>query len=301
MRYALLLLSATARLAAQVPPTPEWSLSSTPILVIGNEASAETRFDRIGTVARFPDGSIVVADGSSKQLRVFSASGTYQRSLSRDGDGPGELRALHTFFRAGDTLIVSEAQPGEANLHFFTTKGFLSRVTLESSETGGLSALGRFPDGNLLVAPGIGDSKTGAITQYSSARTPIAEIGFPLPTRAFKSEAIAAAKNRLLGQTSSKAERARIEALYAAPRPATAPLFTQFVSGSAGEVWILQYNEDPSAPPSYVVLDQTGRMRGRVVLPVRFNIHEIGSDYVLGVQRDDDGIERVASYALRRR
>ena len=52
------------------------------------------------------DGSLVIADGSSRQVRVFSATGELQASFGGEGEGPGEFRSLRRVENAGDTLLA---------------------------------------------------------------------------------------------------------------------------------------------------------------------------------------------------
>ena len=46
------------------------------------------------------------------------------------------------------------------------------------------------------------------------------------------------------------------------------------------------------------VFARDGARIGALDLPARFGLKDAGRDYVLGVNRDDDGIERVTMYRL---
>lgn len=48
----------------------------------------------------------MIADGSSREVRVFSATGEFQGSFGGSGDGPGEFRSLRRIESAGDTLLA---------------------------------------------------------------------------------------------------------------------------------------------------------------------------------------------------
>jgi hypothetical protein len=52
----------------------------------------EVIFGRISDVVRHPAGEILVLDNQLCQVEVFSAGGEHLRTLSREGDGPGEVR-----------------------------------------------------------------------------------------------------------------------------------------------------------------------------------------------------------------
>ena len=78
------------------------------------------------------------------------------------------------------------------------------------------------------------------------------------------------------------------------------PKFARFLGGVNGEMWIEAFREDPSAPRSYVIVDRAGSPIGRVTMPRRMIPVEIGSEDVLGVLTDDDGLEHIVRYTLHR-
>ena len=59
-----------------------------------------------GSMKQRPDGSLMIADGGSREVRVFSATGEFQASFGGEGDGPGEFRRLRGIENAGDTLLA---------------------------------------------------------------------------------------------------------------------------------------------------------------------------------------------------
>jgi len=84
-----------------------WVLTPEPILRIGKGREEEPYlFGSIGGAARLGDGSIVVLDRSSSELRRFDAQGQHLLSFGGEGEGPGEFRGAMWLQRLGDTLIV---------------------------------------------------------------------------------------------------------------------------------------------------------------------------------------------------
>lgn len=53
-------------------------------------------------------------------------------------------------------------------------------------------------------------------------------------------------------------------------------------------------------PPVVDVFDPTGRLTGRFTLPVPLQVLEIGQDYLLGLFRDEMGVESLRVYGLTR-
>ncbi len=134
----------------------QWRLLATPTLVLAGEGDSATEFLRIVGVTRTPAGDIVVANGSTQELRLFRSDGRYVRRLSRAGDGPGELRTLSAVSRAGDRLYVLERHQGPDRLSTFATRsGFVERELLHGQNTPtGVTALDRLTSGEILVSEG---------------------------------------------------------------------------------------------------------------------------------------------------
>jgi hypothetical protein len=62
-------------------------------LVIGaDESNPDAVFGRVADAAFGPDGKIYVVDPQATRVPVFARDGSFERSLTRDGDGPGEVQ-----------------------------------------------------------------------------------------------------------------------------------------------------------------------------------------------------------------
>ncbi len=82
------------------------------------------------------------------------------------------------------------------------------------------------------------------------------------------------------------------------PIPETKPAFGDQIKLDANRhLWVLELN-DSAADPSWSVFDADGVWLGVVTLPSGFTPMDIGSDYVLGVWRDDLDVEHVQLYDL---
>ena len=56
----------------------------------------------------------------------------------------------------------------------------------------------------------------------------------------------------------------------------------------------------PIQPQHFSVFDPSGIWLGDIETPGRFNILDIGADYLLGVTRDEMGVEYILMYGLER-
>jgi hypothetical protein len=83
------------------------------------EGKPEYQFGQITGVAVLSDGRIVVLDGQARELKLFSHTGTYERTIGEPGGGPGELGSgvSAVLVAPGDTILVSDLGNQRANLY----------------------------------------------------------------------------------------------------------------------------------------------------------------------------------------
>lgn len=67
---------------------------------------------------------------------------------------------------------------------------------------------------------------------------------------------------------------------------------------SDGNLWVAEYRPPGNDLPRWSVFDADGRWLGELTLPERFTLTDAGSDYLLGVSRDELGVESVMLYGL---
>jgi hypothetical protein len=80
--------------------------------------------------------------------------------------------------------------------------------------------------------------------------------------------------------------------------PRSLPLIADLVADGADNVWVRTYDNYLTDYATWLVVSAHGRLVARVVAPRDFRPLEIGSDYVLGVFRDGDGVEVVRVHRL---
>ncbi|NNF37315.1 MAG: hypothetical protein HKN71_01500, partial [Gemmatimonadetes bacterium] len=79
----------------------------TPDLRIGSiDGEGADVFGDVRGIEADDEGSIYVLDYQAAEVRVFSPEGSHVRTLSRRGEGPGEIGESNGFVLAGDTLFV---------------------------------------------------------------------------------------------------------------------------------------------------------------------------------------------------
>ncbi len=91
------------------------------------------------------------------------------------------------------------------------------------------------------------------------------------------------------------------EDLYAgAPIPHTLPPFQSLRIDERGWLWAERNPWDPAQPTEWLVFDLEGRARGTIRTPPGLDVRWIGEDRILGVWKDDLGVEFVRQHGLRR-
>ena len=79
--------------AVQLQDLPHWRFAPEPIVSIGAAEGEEPYLlSRVQAAGRLESGEILVADGQTRELRVFDDSGRFLRSFGGPGEGPGEFR-----------------------------------------------------------------------------------------------------------------------------------------------------------------------------------------------------------------
>ena len=90
-----------------------WSIDPDPVVDLTVSGSGTPHeFFRVRGVKQRSDGSLLVADRGSQQVRLFSGTGQFQGSAGGPGDGPGEFRNLRMVETVGDKILALDQTRG---------------------------------------------------------------------------------------------------------------------------------------------------------------------------------------------
>ena len=78
------------------------------------------------------------------------------------------------------------------------------------------------------------------------------------------------------------------------------PAYSTVRAATDGNIWVAEFQPPGVTRQEWLVFDGTGRLIARFETPVDLQVYQIGPDFILGRTVDDNGVERVLSYAYGR-
>jgi len=117
--------------AGDLVAIPTWTMAETPSVSMGGlDERPDYLIEGLLDALRMPEGQIVIADRRASELRVYSPSGEYLRTLGRPGEGPGEFALLAAVVHGGgDTILALDIRRGISR--FSIGDGFLDMHTFD--------------------------------------------------------------------------------------------------------------------------------------------------------------------------
>jgi hypothetical protein len=274
-----------------------------------------------------PGDSVVVWDLGLRRFSVFSSGGDFARAITPSGS-LGILPEAQGIFADGRLVLAastgSQSLPAPGKARRDTLAYVLVDDAGEVTDT-----LGVFPGPEMIMA---GTPSTGfLIRPLPFGRQTVAavhgdrlyvgtgdrwELAAYEPGRGLRAvyrvdrenlpvtrEDIRAYRRTLvtLGASSAQAKAQQEKLLDEAPYPATMPSFTGLEADSEGNLWVQEAAKPgPTQGSHWTVLAPDGRVRATVRVPPRLAVKQVGTDWVLGVEVDDDEVEHVRVYRLTR-
>ncbi len=342
-----------------------WRADFEPILdLAADRGGPEYEFFGATDADRLSDGSIVVADDGSDEVRVFSPVGEHVRTLGGNGEGPGEFNRLDQLqILPGDSILAYDFWA--ARITIFAPDGTLGRiVTLDGSArlrplfqlTGATGYVGMATDftgfgddvglrrwshpivqvdsagvvidtlttiqGNESVVFEMGDAAAlwgkrgrmearGGAVYLGSSDSVSFEVFGPRGQRRIARVPgydLALTQADIDGELSTwfpdsvppdPFSRAIQDAQ---PERTHRPGYQDLVVDATGSVWLEAFRglHEASEPANWEVFDPSGEWLGSVTLPPGFKVFRIGTDWILGKNRDELDVEHIQLLALTR-
>ena len=288
----------------------------------GKQGEGPGEFQRPASLLVLPDDSLIVVDQRAARATVLDSAGAYVRDFRPEAGGQpvvpvgrladGTLIATRTnVLRDGSPPTTGLISP-EVLVFSLLSDGTIDTLAAAPGaerylEVGTQSinistlAFGREPSyavtGDLVVmatqtAPSIlfvsrdGDAKR--ILRTGRAMVPV--------TDAEKSALVEATAD-----PNDPAGKAAFAERLTKQSAEFVPPYDHVVAADDGSLWVADYaRHKPAERGLWTVYDAEGRFAARIRLPASFVPHQIGEDYVLGVETDELDVEHVRKYRLNR-
>ena len=250
-------------------------------------------------VAHWPGDSIAVADAVySPRLPIFDMNGNHGRDVAFDATRGGILDVLP------DGRIVSQGSQVFNRTAVFETRD-LVRLEAEWSVLD--------VDGTLYASLGEASLRRGVFQRIVGRRH---AAPLPAPRRGsrvagpcggrgtgqLRDQGVrrgrVAGQNRPARLGPANPHRSRVPHARTAGR--RLPGVREDPVDRAGYLWVQEYRVPGEGAAVWTVFDPEGRVQGMVETPAGLDVFEIGEEYVLGLMKDELGVEYVQVWALDR-
>jgi hypothetical protein len=292
---------------------------------MGGRGEGPGQFRYLASVSVLPGDSVVVFDSSTRQAWIFDASGTPVRSFlpepERDPFAFEELLATGS----GPFVLLRRAQvqPGvEAGTHRISAPSFLlgpeGRQLAELGPFQGRMMISGTFFGSLLFSPelvaaalgdevviGVGDDEELRMFGPEGRLSRI--VRWPGKDRTLEPELVEEIVTRANELSPEPAPQPIVDQLLQLPFPEEYPPYGRLLVSDREEVWVGDYwvgdlilPEAPVPPLEWTVFDSSGVWLASVTTPAGFKLHAVRGHRLLGIYRDELGVESIRIYSLER-
>lgn len=147
----------------------------------------------------------------------------------------------------------------------------------------------------------VADPESATLRWFAADGRGETEAILAIPRRPLDLGALDSLRRAAVERTSSPRARMMVEAMHSsAAAPSYLPVFSNALADRDDQLWLEEWTYDAPNPTRYHVVDAEGAWLATVDMPPGFRALTIGPDWVLGVHRDEDGVQRVMRYRLER-
>ena len=288
----------------------------------GRHGEGPGEFESIAWMAPFTADSIVVFDSEHRRFSIFDLAGRFGRSFQASED----FFDIAGRFADGSLLlppVVSFGAGDESRNGLVRDSSHLVRVSAAGDQPDTLMVI-IGPEIILQVTPrsmsarmapfgrvtrvAVGDTVFHTTTSDSYEIRSWNREGRlvrvlrrtidPVPVTAAD---VGRYKAGQLARARSDNQRRELERTLAeTPYPDRMPALGHVRVDDDGSLWVQDFSPWTDEPTHWTVFDDDGRPIGRVHLPARFTLHQIGSDFVLGTSAGELDVQQVVVYGLTR-
>ncbi len=293
----------------------------------GRAGGGPGEFRSITYMSRWRGDSVLVWDVQQRRLSVFDDAGVFTRSFALLTDSTTPFGNVHGVFEDGSMYASGFSsfpsgdgpQPGrqmsDSPAYRFDADGRLATTYpfalsgegfFSVFENGGFSVMSPlFARSTTLKAGRTILVHTNNEHFDLQVRTPSGELqriirraGTPAPvTPALRDSVVAHLLAELPNESARERNRGPLETMDV---PATVPAFGRVLLDRDDRIWVEEYAAIPGETSVWLVFARDGALVARATMPQRLTPMEIGTDYLLGVERDALDVESVVLITGRR-
>jgi len=157
-----------------------WSVGADPDARLGVlEGDPGYQLDGVTGAARLQDGTLVVADAGSNEVRFFDEAGALRSIAGGPGEGPGEFTGLSGLGATPEGAVWAY-DFSLRRVTWFHPSGTVDRLVSLDSQPPMLNAVGPLPDGTFLLKQLWGATAVAEASESGLRRDPVAFVRFDL-------------------------------------------------------------------------------------------------------------------------
>ena len=297
---------------------------------VGGRGGGPGEFQSLEWISRFASDSILALDVVGHRVSFFHSAGRFGRSVRLEPSpeilaprpvgffADGSFLATHGLYVLGAELPVRSERDEEGLFRFLADGNTVMRVgsflgreqdIVVTPRPNGESAVERWPRllgrATVYAAAGdrfyVADNETYEIGVYSIDPLQLALLIRKAHRHLEVTDAdVRFVRDSLLASRSGAAQRMMRRSFENRPEaPQTMPAFAPEIRVDSHRcLWVREYTRPGGRRVTWSVFSEGGVLLGAVETPIGLRILDIGSDYVLGVVRDNDDVEYVQLHDL---
>lgn len=263
------------------------------------------------------EDSLLAVDYVLNRVQVFTSDGNYVRAVALNAYNLGLSMIMGVF--ADGSMLLEAGTTEDAQFVAGVNETNTTYYSIDASGTS-VDTVGRFFSAEHYVEPqGDGYTSFGMPFGRSSA-TAVADSSFYYAdgsavsiaqysargelTRIFRHPTApvgvtAADRDRVIEYLDEDVLRQLRNTFRKMPLPASMPAVGALLVDSKGNIWVGKYRSRfLGAARCWWIFAAAGQLLGSRCFPQGFTVHQIGSNFILGVSTDGLGVERVTLYGL---
>ena len=295
---------------------------------LGRSGEGPGEFAGISWV-QLSNDTLVVYDLGQRRITLLGLDGAALATIRPQPEGSQGFGMPRARAPSGDWVIAVNialaSAPQGAGLPSGLMRDSLGIGLLPASGAGPISFFSRLVTQPILGIPEIGigmmaplfaapqivlvgeniavlDPENGTLSWYNTVGELETTAALGVPRRAMTGAWLDSTRDARLAEGVDQRQRTITEAIFAtSAAPAEFPVFRSALADGADQLWLEEWQHPLPTAGRYLVIGPDGSWRASVQMPERFTPTAIGTDWVLGIHRDEDGLQRVMRYGLDRR